>query len=62
LRPTARVVKAVVAAPDVASELGGLDFFDFHLFPDMGVAGNDLDIRNEDLGSLNLPQVDEHGL
>jgi hypothetical protein len=28
----------------------------------MGVAGNDLDIRNEDLGSLNLPQVDEHGL
>jgi hypothetical protein len=28
----------------------------------MGVAGNDLDIRNEHLGSLNLSQVDDHGL
>ncbi|KAE9370065.1 hypothetical protein N431DRAFT_559356 [Stipitochalara longipes BDJ] len=59
---TARVVKDVVAAPASTSELGEFEFFDFHLFPHMGVAENDFDITNAELGSFNVRQAGQQRL
>jgi hypothetical protein len=59
---TARVVKAVVVDAAARSELGELEFFDFDLSMHMGMTENDLGITNEDLGGLNVSQLDGQGL
>ena len=56
---TARVVKDVMIDLAATSELGGLEFFDFDLSMEMGVTENDLDITNENPGSLNVSQLHE---
>jgi hypothetical protein len=59
---TARVVKAAVVDAAAYSKLGELEFFDFDLSMHMGMTENDLGITNEDLGGLNVSQVDRQGL
>jgi hypothetical protein len=52
----------VVVDAAARSELGELEFFEFDLSMHMGMTGNDLGITNEDLGGLNVSQVDGQGL